>query len=54
MRVRVNRAQRILIACGADPQVVLLGHLREKSRSHTKKGPGRVHQNGKEPAHGKL
>lgn len=43
----LNQAQRILITLGVDPQVVLLGHYREKSRSNTKKGPGRMHMNGK-------
>lgn len=47
MKVRINEAQRVLIQCGVDHQVVLLGHVRDRSRSHTKKGPGRVHQNGK-------
>lgn len=47
MKVRINEAQRVLIACGVDHQVVLLGHIKERSRSHTKKGPGRVHQQGK-------
>ncbi|WP_334157898.1 hypothetical protein [Oryzomicrobium sp.] len=43
----LNQAQRILIALGVEPQVVLLGHCREKARSNTKKGPGRMHMNGK-------
>lgn len=42
-----NTAQQILLALGVEPQVVLLGHYKEKSRSHTKKGPGRMHQQGK-------
>jgi hypothetical protein len=41
-------AQRILIALGVDPQKVLMGHLVGKSKSHTKKGPGRTHAQGKE------
>lgn len=42
-----NAAQRLLMALGAEPQIVLLGHYREKNRSHTKKGPGRRHMQGK-------
>lgn len=45
--MKPNAAQSILVALGVDPQVVLLGHHREKFRSFTKKGPGRRHQQGK-------
>lgn len=40
-------AQRLLIALGVDHAKVLLGHHREKSATHTKRGPGRRHQQGK-------
>lgn len=40
-------AQKLLIALGADPDRVLFGHHVEKSSSHTKKGPGRKHKQGK-------
>lgn len=40
-------AQRLLIALGVDPQKVLMGHLVGRSESHTKKGPGRKHKQGK-------
>jgi phosphotransacetylase len=42
-----NAAQTLLMMLGVEPQVVLLSHLKEKSRSHTKKGLGRIHQQGK-------
>ena len=42
-----NTAQQILIACGVDAQRLFLGHLVERSRSFTKKGPGRIHQQGR-------
>lgn len=42
-----NAAQSMLAAMGVDHQLILLGHKKEKSRSHTKKGPGRIHQHGK-------
>lgn len=43
----MNNAQRILLALGVQHVAVFLGHHREKSRSHTKKGPGRMHVSGK-------
>lgn len=43
----MNLAQQILVALGVPHAAVTLGHLKEKSRSHTKKGPGRVHLSGK-------
>ena len=45
--MKLNLAQNLLLTLGVDPQVVLIGHLQEKSRSYTKKGPGRKHQQGK-------
>ena len=41
-----NTAQRILLSFGFDP-MTLLQHLKEKSTSHRKKGPGRKHQQGR-------
>lgn len=43
----LTTAQQLLIALGADPDRILFGHHVEKSRSHTKKGSGRRHQQGK-------
>jgi hypothetical protein len=43
----INLAQRLLIALGVDPAVVLLGHKQERTRSNTKRGPGRLHRQGK-------
>jgi hypothetical protein len=44
----INLAQKILIACGADKFVVLLGHHKEPFYTNTKKGPGRKHRYGKD------
>lgn len=42
-----NTAQRLLIALGVPHQVVLLGHYRDRSRTPTKRGPGRMHSKSK-------
>ena len=39
-------AQQLLIAMGVPAQTVLFQHHKDKSASHTKKGPGRKAQNG--------
>jgi len=43
----LTTAQRLLMALGVEPMRVIMGHHVEKSRSHTKKGSGRRHQQGK-------
>lgn len=43
----INAAQQILIALGVPDLQVLLGTRPYVSKSHTKKGPGRKHLNGK-------
>ena len=44
----LNMAQQILIACGADQmRVVFGGYKRGRMASNTKKGPGRIHLDGK-------
>ena len=44
----LNKAQQILIACGADQmRVVFGGYKRGRMASNTKKGPGRIHLDGK-------
>jgi len=35
-------AQKLLLKIGVEPQLVLLGSSGERSRSYTKKGPGRI------------
>ena len=35
-------AQKLLLKIGVEPQLVLLGGSGERSRSRTKKGPGRI------------
>lgn len=45
--IKLNIAQRILIALGVDKDRILVGHYREKFESYTKKGPGRKHKQGK-------
>ena len=35
-------AQKLLLKIGVEPQLVLLGSSGERSRSHTKKGTGRI------------
>lgn len=43
-----NTAQRLLLALGFDP-MQLLQHLKDKSFSHRKSGPGRKHKQGRMP-----
>jgi len=43
----MNAAQRFYIALGINPIIVMLGHKVGKARSFTRRGPGRVHQQGK-------
>lgn len=44
----LNMAQQILITCGADQmRVVFGGYKRGRMESNTKKGPGRIHLDGK-------
>ena len=43
----VTLAQQILLALGVPDTLVFLAHKKGKSRSHTRKGPGRIHQQGK-------
>ena len=43
----LNLAQKILIKLGIPDTIVTLGHYKGLSRSHTKKGPGRYHGQGK-------
>lgn len=45
--VPITLAQQILLALGVPDTFVFLAHKKGKSRSHTRKGPGRVHQQGK-------
>lgn len=42
----MNQAQFLMLRMGVDPAAILLAHHVGKSRSHTRKGPGRVHQQG--------
>lgn len=47
----LNAAQRILIALGADPIRISLGGFRRgRVASNTRKGPGRIHRDGKPEA----
>jgi len=46
MKPKFNMAQIFLGAIGVDSALLLRHHI-GRSRSHTKKGPGRVHQQGK-------
>ena len=39
---KLSTAQKLLLKVGVEPQIVLLGHYTEQSRSYTKKGPGRT------------
>lgn len=44
----INTAQEILKALGVDPLALLVGkHKRGRLPSNTKKGPGRIHMQGK-------
>lgn len=43
----VTTAQQLMLAMGVDFGVVMLGGHRQKMPSHTKKGPGRYHKQGK-------
>jgi len=43
----LNKAQQIYVFLGVDRMKLLLGHYKELSDSHTKKGPGRKHLQGK-------
>ena len=45
--IPITTAQQILLALGVPDTKVFLGHKMGKSPSHTKRGPGRLHQQGK-------
>ncbi len=45
----MNEAQKLMVRMGVDSTVVLLAHKTPKfSKSHTKKGPGRIHKQGRD------
>lgn len=44
----LNAAQQIMIACGADQMMVIFGgRKRGRMANNTKRGPGRIHLDGK-------
>lgn len=43
---KFNAAQRILMACGLDDLRLVSHHHNGGNKSHTKSGPGRVHEQG--------
>jgi len=45
--MRINAAQKLLLALGVDHVALFLAHTRGKSPQSRKKGPGRKHQQGK-------
>jgi len=45
--IPIKTAQQLFIALGVDPQTVFIGHRVGRSRSYTKRGPGRIHQQGR-------
>lgn len=46
--MKLNTAQTLLVAFGADRDVLAMGgHKRGRFPSNTKKGPGRIHLDGK-------
>lgn len=45
--IPLTTAQQIYIALGVDQFRILLAHKSNRMPSHTKKGPGRFHKQGK-------
>lgn len=43
----MNQAQMLMMRMGVNPMVVMLAHHTVKPGSHTKRGPGRRHCQGK-------